>query len=67
MGVKVQVLAIGLFDAGIDELVKVASRPPKGNLFRVKSYLTYYDIAEMVVKKVSGKWTISKADKPYCP
>ena len=59
-GVFIYVIAVGgQFIYGIDEMVKVASRPPQNYLFRVSDLSGLVDVIKLVVKQVApGKYKI---------
>ena len=58
-GVQTFVVAVGTYIYGIDELMKVASYPPKQFLFRVKELSGFWKIIKMIIKEVSpGKYNI---------
>ena len=65
--VKILVVAVGSYIGGIDEMVKVASDPPKDHMFRVKSLGEFHEIVRLVLEKVfPGKWKISGQYNPPC-
>ena len=58
-GVQTFVVAVGTYIYDIDELVKVASYPPKQFLFRVKELSGFWKIIKMIITEVSpGKYNI---------
>lgn len=60
-GVKVFVVAVGTYIHGIDEMVRVASYPPKDHLFRVKKLAGFWQIIKLIIQKVSpSKYAIIK-------
>lgn len=53
-GVFIYVIAVGgTFISGIDEMVKVASRPPQDYLFRVSDLRGLVEVMKLVVKQVA--------------
>lgn len=67
-GVKIFVIAIGGYIKGIDEMVKVASYPPKDFLFRVSDYRGFVEVIKLVIKEVApGKYNIIEGQyNPPC-
>ncbi|KAL9984336.1 hypothetical protein ACROYT_G006620 [Oculina patagonica] len=74
--VEVQVLAVGKYINGIDEMVKVASTipgltntPNNKLLFRVKDYNGVWDVVKIMLEKVApNTWRIVKGHYvPLCP
>ena len=64
-GVEVYVVAVGTFNVGIDEIVKMASYPPERYLFRVKDFAGFLNIVGLMVKEVSpGKYAVVDYDPP---
>ena len=60
-GVKIFVVAVGSYIRGIDEMVRVASYPPKDHVFRVKNLGGFLEIIKLVIQKVSpSKYAIIK-------
>ena len=60
-GVKIFVVAVGRHINGIDEMVRVASYPPKDHLFRVKKLDGFLQIIKLIIQKVSpSKYAIIK-------
>ena len=60
-GVKIFVVAVGSYIHGIDEMVRVASYPPKDHLFRVKKLGGFLQIIKLIIQKVSpSKYAIIK-------
>ena len=60
-GVKIFVVAVGSYIYGIDEMVRVASYPPKDHLFRVGSLRGFLGIINLIIQKVSpSKYAIVK-------
>ena len=60
-GVKIFVVAVGSYIRGIDEMVRVASYPPKDYLFRVKKLDGFLQIIKLIIQKVSpSKYAIIK-------
>ena len=59
-GVFIYVIAVGgTFISGIDEMVKMASRPPEQFLFRVSGLSGLVEVIKLVVKQVApGKYKI---------
>ena len=59
VGVHIFVVAIGPYVNGIDEMVKVASFPPKHFLFRVKNLQGFWKIIKLIINQVApGKYKI---------
>ena len=64
-GVDIYVVAVGNYIHGINEMVKVASYPPKKFLFRVKDMQGFWNIIKLIVKEVApGKYSIVNYDPP---
>lgn len=60
-GVKIFVVAVGSYISGIDEMVRVASYPPKDHVFRVSSLRGFLKIINLIIQKVSpGKYVVVK-------
>ena len=60
-GVKIFVVAVGSYIYGIDEMVRVASFPPKDHVFRVGSLRGFLGIINLIIQKVSpSKYAIVK-------
>ena len=60
-GVKIFVVAVGSYIHGIDEMVRVASYPPRDHLFRVKKFDGFLQIIKLIIQKVSpSKYAIIK-------
>lgn len=65
IGVEIFVVAVGNYIAGIEEMVRVASYPPKNYLFRVKSLQGFWEIIKLTVKLVSpGNYHVVDYDLP---
>ena len=66
MGVKIYVVAVGsYYMGGIDEMVKVASYPPKDFVFRVKKNSAFWEVIKLIIKQVApGKYKAIKYDPP---
>ena len=59
--VKIFVVAVGSYIHGIDEMVRVASYPPKDHVFRVSSLRGFLEIINLIIQKVSpNKYAIVK-------
>ena len=57
-GVKIFVVAVGIYISGIDEMVKVASYPPERFLFRVKTLQQFWEVMKLVISEVApGQYT----------
>ena len=56
----IYVIAVGdKFISGIDEMVKVASRPPQDYLFRVSDFSGLVKVIKLVVQQVApGKYKV---------
>ena len=64
-GVKIFVVAVGDPVPGIDEIVKVASYPPKDHLLRVKKLSKFWNLIQLAVKLVaSGKYEFVNYQPP---
>ena len=56
-GPRIFVIAVGNAIDGIDEIVKVASHPPQGNLLRVANLDGLWDVVKLAVRQVyPGKY-----------
>ena len=65
IGVEIYVVAVGASIYGIDEIVKIASYPPKDYLFRVKNLTGFWQIIKLIVKEVSpGNYRFVNYDPP---
>ena len=66
--VKIVVVAVGSYINGIDEMVKVASDPPKDHMFRVETLGAFHEVIKLILKKAfPGKWIISSGQyNPPC-
>ena len=65
-GVKIFVVAVGRHINGIDEMVRVASYPPKDHLFRVKNLDGFFQIIKLIIQKVSpSKYAIINKGPVY--
>ena len=65
IGVEIFVVAVGDSIPGIDEIVKIASYPPKDYLFRVHNLKGFWDIIKLIVKQVSpGNYQFVNYDPP---
>ena len=65
-GVKIFVAAVGSYIHGIDEMVQVASYPPKDHVFRVSSLRGFLKIINLIIQNVSpSKYAIVKGQ--YTP
>ena len=67
-GVQIFVVAVGRYIRGIDEIVKVASYPPKHFVLRVKTLDGFWRIIQLIIKRVApGKYKIVKGQHdPPC-
>ena len=64
-GVQIYVVAVGSYVAEIDEMVKIASSPPRDHLLRVKDFAGLLNIIQLIVMQVSpGKYRIVNYDPP---
>lgn len=64
-GVEVYVVAVGTFNNGIDEIVKVASYPPEKYLYRVDKLAGFWTVIKLIVKQVKpGKYIAVNYDPP---
>ena len=57
-GVHIYVVAVGSESmSGIAEMVRVASQPPEGHLFRVRDLRGFVEVIKLVIKQVApGKY-----------
>ena len=54
-GVKIFVVAVGTYIYGIDEMVQIASYPPKDHVFRVKNLNGFLKITKLIIQKVAPR------------
>lgn len=67
-GIDIYVVAVGGHIWGIDEMVKVASFPPKNHMFRVQTLGEFWQVVKLAIKQVSpGKYEVLKRQNdPSC-
>ena len=66
-GIDIYVVAVGSHINGIDEMVKVASSPPKNHMFRVQTLGDFWQVVKLAIKEVNpGQYTVlnSQYDPP---
>lgn len=65
MGVQINVVAVGSYIDGIDEMVKVASSPPQDFIYRVKKNSDFLEVIKLIIKQVApGKYDIVNYEPP---
>ena len=66
MGVKISVVAVGNIISGIDEIAKVASYPPKENVYRVRKLSDFVHVIDLAWEKVKDGYKAKPYTSP-CP